>query len=128
MIELTFSVYKHTSPSGKSYIGQTSNYDRRCKEHRGSKGKAFGTAIKKYGWDSFTHHVLVAGLTLDDANSKETPDAFIPYASLTQDIVLDWITESGQLPNLEACVQGQIDSMVTPPVSLVNTPLPWPTV
>jgi group I intron endonuclease len=71
MIELTFSVYKHTSPSGKSYIGQTSNYDRRCKEHRGSKGKAFGTAIKKYGWDSFTHHVLVAGLTLDDANDLE---------------------------------------------------------
>jgi hypothetical protein len=27
--------------------------------------------------------------------------------------------------NLEACIQGQIDSLITPPVSPVSTPLPF---
>jgi len=58
-------------------------------------------------------------------SSADAPAAFIPYSDLTQTIVLSWIDESGQLPNLQACVQGQIDSMITPPVSPVNTTLPW---
>ena len=32
-------VYKFTSPSGKIYIGQTSNFDRRKTEHRYSSKK-----------------------------------------------------------------------------------------
>lgn len=58
-------------------------------------------------------------------SSSDAPETFIPYADLTQEIVLGWIDASGQLPNLQACVQGQIDSMITPPVSPQNTPLPW---
>ena len=58
-------------------------------------------------------------------NSQEAPEAFIPYDELTEEIVQGWIEESGQLPNLEACVQGQIDSQINPPVSPENTPLPW---
>ena len=58
-------------------------------------------------------------------SSSEAPETFIPYASLTPEIVTGWIEASGQLPNLQACVQGQIDSMITPPVSPQNTPLPW---
>ena len=58
-------------------------------------------------------------------SSTDAPATFIPYASLTEADVLAWIDASGQLPNLEACVQGQIDSMITPPVSPENTPLPW---
>ena len=58
-------------------------------------------------------------------SSSEAPETFIPYADLTETIVQGWIADSGQLPNLEACVQGQIDSMITPPVSPENTPLPW---
>lgn len=58
-------------------------------------------------------------------NSAEPPADFVPYAQLTQADVMGWINDSGQLPNLEACVQGQIDSLITPPVSPENTPLPW---
>lgn len=54
-------IYKHTSPSGKSYIGQTT---RRLPEIRWKKGREYSTsplilkAIEKYGWDNFTHEVL----------------------------------------------------------------------
>lgn len=62
----------HTSPSGKSYIGQTSDFKKRCKEHRlGSKCTAFSNAVKRYGWDAFTHQVLADGLSLEEANQLE---------------------------------------------------------
>jgi hypothetical protein len=66
-----------------------------------------------------------------DGNISFTPEQnqpdFIPYDQLTQAEVMGWITESGQLPNLEACVEGQINSQINPPVSPSNTPLPWVT-
>jgi hypothetical protein len=49
---------------------------------------------------------------------------FIPYASLTEAIVIGWIPES-QITSAQQCVQGQIDSLINPPVSPANTPLPW---
>ena len=56
-------------------------------------------------------------------NSQQaTP--FIPYDQLTETIVIGWIPESA-ITSAQACVQGQIDSMITPPVSPSNTPLPW---
>jgi predicted GIY-YIG superfamily endonuclease len=45
-----YLIYKHTSPSSKSYIGQTKQYKRRCYEHQYYNGCiAFKNAIKKYG-------------------------------------------------------------------------------
>lgn len=63
----------HTSPSGKSYIGITSNYNRRCKEHQKADTHCsiFKRAIDKYGWDNFIHEVLLEGLTLEQANKYE---------------------------------------------------------
>jgi hypothetical protein len=58
-------------------------------------------------------------------SSEQAPETFIPYDQLTEATVIGWVDASGQLPNLQACVQGQIDSMITPPVSPENTPLPW---
>lgn len=55
---------------------------------------------------------------------------FIPYQDLTEDTVIDWIQQDlgvDGVSNLEACIQGQIDSQINPPVSPVNTPLPWST-
>jgi len=43
---------------------------------------------------------------------------------LTPQIVTGWIP-ANQIASAQACVQGQIDSMITPPVSPQNTPLPW---
>jgi hypothetical protein len=49
---------------------------------------------------------------------------FTPYDQLTQSQVIGWIPAE-QIASAQACVQGQIDSMITPPVSPQNTPLPW---
>ena len=67
----------------------------------------------------------IGGSTMFDSNQSET---FIPYNQLTQEIVIGWVQNSlgaQGIANFEANVQGQIDSMITPPVSPQNTPLPW---
>jgi hypothetical protein len=60
--------------------------------------------------------------------STESVSEFIPYADLTEAIVVSWIKESlgvdGVL-SIEESIQGQIDSLINPPVSPVNTPLPF---
>lgn len=65
-----------------------------------------------------------------DGNITFTPEQdqpdFIPYNELTQDEVISWInTATNNQENYYANVQGQINSMITPPVSPSNTPLPW---
>ena len=69
-----------------------------------------------------THTASIDGNIQFEA--KQQAD-FVPYANLTQAIVLGWINEAGVLPNLEANIDGQIASMVNPPVSPQNTALPW---
>lgn len=67
-----YLVYKHTGPTGKSYIGITNNYDRRCQEHKRRNNLfAFQRALLKYGWDAFEHTVLAEGLTREEACSVE---------------------------------------------------------
>jgi group I intron endonuclease len=69
-----YVVYKHTSPSGKSYIGLTNDYKRRCKDHQDiekSYCRVFKTAIVKYGWDNFTHEILYENLTKEEAKILE---------------------------------------------------------
>jgi hypothetical protein len=60
--------------------------------------------------------------------STASVSTFIPYEDLTNEIVVGWIqgelTPDG-VENIEACIQGQIDSQINPPVSPENTPLPW---
>ena len=68
-----YTVYKHTSPSGKVYIGIT----RQKPESRWQGGlgyrhnEYFFRAILKYGWDNFTHDILCTGLTMDAASQME---------------------------------------------------------
>lgn len=57
-------------------------------------------------------------------NSANQVGPVIPYADLTPEIVTGWIP-ANQIASAQACVQGQIDSMINPPVSPANTPLPW---
>ena len=57
-------------------------------------------------------------------NSADQVGPVTPYASLTESIVIGWIPESA-IANAQACVQGQINSLITPPVSPTSQPLPW---
>lgn len=69
-----YTVYKHTSPNGKVYIGITgrnpirrwgggSNY---------SKNEHFYRAILKYGWNNIKHEILYSDLSKEEAEQKET--------------------------------------------------------
>ena len=62
--------------------------------------------------------------------STESVSPFIPYSELTEAIVIGWIQDElgvDGVSNLEACIQGQINSEINPPVTPQNTPLPWAT-
>jgi group I intron endonuclease len=72
MSQNNYVIYKFTSPSGKSYIGQTNNLNRRIGQHKSKSGcTAFSSAIKKYGWDKFLCEILKENLTIDEANHWE---------------------------------------------------------
>ena len=51
-------------------------------------------------------------------------EAFTPYAQLTQAQVVGW-ADPQTVSNMQACVQGQLNSIVNPPVSPSSQPLPW---
>jgi hypothetical protein len=57
-------------------------------------------------------------------NSADQVGPVVPYADLTEAIVIGWIPESA-IASAQDCVQGQLDSMANPPVSPANTALPW---
>ena len=72
-------IYKHTSPSGKVYIGQTGQKP----EYRWDNGKGyegctlFFNAINKYGWNNIQHEVLFTGL--DQLNADIIEEDLIYY-------------------------------------------------
>lgn len=69
----TYTVYKHTSPNGKVYIGITKlSVERRWQEGKNYKTSShFNNAIKKYGWDNIKHEILFTGLSRSEAEAKE---------------------------------------------------------
>ena len=71
-----------------------------------------------------THTATIDG-NINFAPEQDQVD-FIPYANLTEAIVMGWInTATNNQENYYANVQGQINSMITPPVSPTSTALPW---
>jgi len=68
-----YCVYKHTTPSGKVYIGITSqNINKRWKNGLGYEGcTAFYRAITKYGWQNIKHEIVIAGLNKAEACEME---------------------------------------------------------
>ncbi len=72
--EKSYVVYIHTAPNGKKYVGQTSKKP----EARWRNGKGYEAhhphfyfAIKKYGWDNFTHEIVAKELTKKEADRIE---------------------------------------------------------
>lgn len=77
---MSYSVYKHTFPNGKVYIGITSqkpknrweNGEGYCKKSKsGYNQPLMAKAINKYGWDNIAHEILFNGLTKEQAMNKE---------------------------------------------------------
>lgn len=68
-----WTVYKHTSPSGKVYIGITSsNPESRWKNGKGyTNSKHFNNAIHKYGWKNINHEILFTNLNEKEAKNME---------------------------------------------------------
>lgn len=72
-----FTIYKHISPSGKVYVGITSNPP---KWRWGRKGTGYTTsgdqkvmksAILKYGWENFKHVIILEGVSESEAKYAE---------------------------------------------------------
>ena len=76
-MEELYCVYKHTTPNGKVYIGQT----KRTIQDRWKYGKGytshhhgwFWKAVEKYGWNNIKHEILYDNL------SKESADYYEKY-------------------------------------------------
>lgn len=68
-----YSVYKHTSPNGKIYIGITGQKpENRWRNGSGYKGcDRFNNAICKYGWENIKHEILYTGFSKAQAEQKE---------------------------------------------------------
>ena len=69
-----YCVYTHTNKiNGKRYIGITcQNVSRRWRNGNGYiQNVHFSNAIKKYGWDAFSHEIVKAGLSKEDACKLE---------------------------------------------------------
>ena len=73
MEERNYTVYKHTSPSNKVYIGITNRkLEYRWKNGNGYRNnKHFTNAINKYGWDNIKHEILFEKLTEYEAKIME---------------------------------------------------------
>lgn len=68
-----YTVYKHTTPGGKVYIGITSKSPAKRWENGGGYryNKHFSSAIKLYGWENIKHEVIKDGLTRSEAAALE---------------------------------------------------------
>ena len=72
-----WTVYCHTTPSGKRYIGITSQKpEKRWSNGNGYiKDTPFGKAIEKYGWDNIKHEIL--DTDLDEFTAKCLEEYYI---------------------------------------------------
>ena len=68
-----YTVYKHTTPNGKVYIGITKQKPQTRWRHGEGyiHSTYFYNAIKKYGWENIKHEIIYANLTHDEAEAYE---------------------------------------------------------
>lgn len=66
-----YYIYKHTTPDGKCYIGQTTNPKRRWKKGAYASCPKFYQAIETFVWKSIAHEILCTCEDADEATEKE---------------------------------------------------------
>lgn len=72
----TYIIYRHKTPNGKVYIGQTKKAPHDRWKANGSgytchRHGFFWKAICKYGWENIRHEILAEGLSKEDADRLE---------------------------------------------------------
>ena len=71
MSDKKYSVYKHTSPEGKIYIGCTGD-DPKARWKKGyHHNEDLSRDIENIGWDNFKHDILASNMNEDDAYELE---------------------------------------------------------
>lgn len=80
-----WSVYIHTAPNGKVYVGITGRppHERWANGYNYRFNKEFYSDIKKYGWNNIMHEVVFSDLSKELAQSKEKE--LIAYYNATSD-------------------------------------------
>lgn len=67
-----YTVYKHTCPNGKVYIGITcQDVNLRWANGLGYRTQMFYKAIQKYGWNNIKHEIIYKNLTQKEAEERE---------------------------------------------------------
>ena len=72
MDEILYTVYSHTTPSGKMYIGITKNSIRKRIHSGYLSNKFFTAAVRKYGWDNIKTDIIAENVSIDEANLLES--------------------------------------------------------
>ena len=71
-MEREYSVYCHTFPNGKKYIGISSDCENRWRNGKGYETQPkMDRAIQKYGWENIKHDIVLSGLSKEQANELE---------------------------------------------------------
>ena len=84
-VNVTYTVYMHTDPDGKKYIGITKR-DVKDRWNNGfgyasNKDLRFFDAIRKFGWDNIKHEIIASDLSKEKA--IETEAELIPKYKTT---------------------------------------------
>ena len=70
------------------------------------------------------HDTYTANISFNQQYTIQQGGSFTPYSELTEAQVVAW-ADPQTITNMEACVQGKINSMINPPVSPTSQALPW---
>ena len=109
-------VYRHTSPSGKVYIGITSN----IKHRWASNGKNYCTydsifkkAIEKYGWNNIQHEILLWNCSKSEAiYAEKYLIRWYKLHNISYNVTDGGDGMSGVKPS-EKCIQRIVDTRIS---------------
>ena len=110
-----WTVYKHISPSGKVYVGISSDIKRRWTAngyYYHLSDTVFSRALNKYGWQSFQHIIIAEDLSKQEACDMEKElIAYYKAKNLSYNITDGGEGTSGFKPSKKQ-VQNRIDSRI----------------
>ena len=73
---MTYYIYRHIVPNGKSYIGKTKNTKNRYQNGKGYRQcTKFWKAINEFGWENIKHEILAT--TEDECIARKLEKEFI---------------------------------------------------